>query len=95
VLGGVAVVSLGAFGYFALTGRQKQSDLEEQCAPRCATSEYDDMKQKYLFADIALGLAVVSGGLATWLFLDTGKSESKVGVRATPGGARAAWETRF
>lgn len=95
VLGGVAVVSLGAFGYFALTGRQKQSDLEDQCAPRCAGSDYDDMKRKYLFADIALGLAVVSGGVATWLFLDTGKTESKVGVRAMPGGAHAAWERRF
>lgn len=95
ILGGVAVVSLGAFGYFALTGRSKQSDLEDQCAPRCAESEYDDMKQKYLFADIALGVAVVSGAIATWLVLDSGKSESRVGVRAVPGGAKAAWEARF
>lgn len=95
ILGGVAVVSLGAFGYFALSGRQKQSDLEDGCAPNCAGSEYDDMKQKYLFADIALGIAVVSGGIATWLVLDSGKAESRVGVRALPGGAKAAWEARF
>lgn len=95
VLGGVSVVSLGAFGYFALSGRSKQSDLEDRCAPNCPVSDYDDMKQKFLFADIALGVAVLSGGVATWLVIGSGKSESRVGVQALPAGAAARWEARF
>jgi hypothetical protein len=95
VLGGVSVVALGAFGYFALSGRSKQSDLEDGCAPNCPESDYDDMKQKYLFADIALGVAVISGGLATWLVIGSGKSESRVGAGLLPGGGAARWETRF
>jgi hypothetical protein len=95
VLGGVSVVSLGAFGYFALSGKSKQSDLEDTCAPRCPDSDYDTMRQRYLFADIALGVAVVSGGVATWLVLGSSESPNRVGVRPLPAGAAATYETRF
>jgi hypothetical protein len=95
ILGGVSVVALGAFGYFALSGRSKESDLKDTCAPNCPVSDYDDMKRKYLFADIALGVAVISGGVATWLVIGSGKSESRVGVQALPAGAAARWEARF
>ncbi len=95
VLGGVSIVSLGAFGYFALSGKSKQSDLEDHCAPRCPGSDYDAMRQRYLFADIALGVAVVSGGVATWLVLGNSESPNRVGVRPLPAGAAATYETRF
>jgi hypothetical protein len=69
VFGGVGVVALGSFSYFALTGKSEENDLESRCAPRCKQSEADSLHQKYLFADISLGVALLSMGAATYFFL--------------------------
>lgn len=68
VAGGVGVVALGGFGYFALAGRSKETD-PHRCAPYCSQGSYDSMKQRYLLADIALGIGVVSLGTAAVIVL--------------------------
>lgn len=75
VLGGVGVAALGSFSYFALTGKSQENDLESRCAPRCKQSEADSLHQKYLFADISLGVALVSLGAATYFFMSGGEPE--------------------
>ena len=70
VLGGVGVVGIAGFALFALQGKSKQSDLDEQgCKPKCETEEVDEVRQSFLIADVALGIGLVSLGVATYLYL--------------------------
>jgi len=69
VLGGVGVVALGSFSYFALRGKSQENDLESSCAPNCSHDDYSSMKQKYLVADVSLGVGVLALGAATYFFL--------------------------
>jgi hypothetical protein len=86
IASGVAVAALGSFATFAILGRQKHESLAD-CSPECARSEqgdYDAMKRNYLIADISLGAAAVSAGVATVLFLTSG------GKEAPPSAAKAS-----
>jgi hypothetical protein len=73
VLGGVGVAGLIGFTAFALSGLSQESDLEA-CEPNCSTSDTDDLKQTYLFADISLAIGIVGLGGATYFYL-TSRSE--------------------
>ncbi len=80
VLGGVAVVGLAGFTAFGLAGKSKQSELDD-CKPNCTRGDVDSMRQKYLFADISLGVALVAGGAAAYLhFSDKKKEKEQPGV---------------
>ncbi|HYP99403.1 MAG TPA: hypothetical protein VER96_12100 [Polyangiaceae bacterium] len=77
VASGVGAAALVSFGAFALAGHGKQSTLDD-CAPNCSPSnhaDYDAMKRDYLIADISLGVAVASAGVATWLFFSSKPSK--------------------
>jgi hypothetical protein len=64
VLGGVGVAALGSFGLFAILGK-----VEEGCAPNCTADEVGSMRRNYVIADVSLGVAVLSLGAATVLYL--------------------------
>ena len=88
VFGGVGVVALGAWGIYALDGRNKQSELE-QCAPHCQASAVNAMRRSYLIADVLLGVSLVSLGTGTYFFFSHTEeptprgSTSTVWLRAT------------
>lgn len=67
VLGGVGVVALGAFGYFAWQGKHDADGLRSTCAPGCAPADVTAVRTKLTVADVALGVAVVSLAAATWI----------------------------
>jgi hypothetical protein len=70
VLGGVGVVGLAGFAYFALKGKSEEDAVTATgCKPDCSSSQVDPIKTKYLIADISLGVGVVSLGLATYFFI--------------------------
>jgi hypothetical protein len=69
VMSGTAVAALGSFAYFGITGRSDLSQLRHDCAGHCASSKVDAAWDKLIIADVSLGLAVLSTGLATWLFV--------------------------
>ncbi len=69
VFTGVGAVGLGAFAFFALTGKSDEDGLACADTKTCTDDDIDPIKQKYLFADIGLGVGVVSLGLATYFFL--------------------------
>jgi hypothetical protein len=64
VLGIVSAASLISFTAFALAGVAKES-----CAPTCSNQDYDTYKRDFLFADISLGLALISAGAGLWIAL--------------------------
>lgn len=76
VLSGVAVVGLGSFGYFGLTGKHQEHDLTSRCAPFCKDSEVDDMYRSYLVADVSLGVSLVAASVAGYLLFRTPASSS-------------------
>jgi hypothetical protein len=69
ITGGLAVVALGSFAYFGLSGRARASELRDQCAPSCPLSERDAVQTKYVIADVSLLAAVVLGGVSVWTLL--------------------------
>ncbi|TKD03507.1 hypothetical protein [Polyangium fumosum] len=79
VLGGLGVVSLGAFAYLGITGKGDLAGLRDGCGrtQSCAEADVDAVKTKLLLADVSLGVGVVSLGVATALFFTSGSGEKK------------------
>ena len=98
--GGLALVALGGFTYFALSGRNKENDLRDSCAPNCKSGSSDDMYRDYIVADIALGVAAVSTGLAIYFLIDSSQASSSAagglayGRTATGGPHGARYQPR-
>lgn len=92
VLGGVAVVGGAGFVGFGLAGRST-----ERCKGRCSDDEIDTLHRQYLLADVSLGVALVSGGIAGWLFLSSNNEPESgwVGVAPTRAGALVGGGRRF
>jgi hypothetical protein len=103
VLSGVAVVGLGSFGYFGLTGKHQENDLKSTCAPHCKDSEVDAMYRSYLVADVSLGVSLVAASVAGYLLFSTpsGASSSTakpifpVDVRLGTAGASMTYQASF
>ncbi len=86
VLGGVGVVGLGAAGVFGGLALSEKGDLEATCAPGCSEDQVGAVRTKLLVADVALGVGVVSLGVATVLFVTAGPDgdEAKEARRPAP-----------
>jgi hypothetical protein len=80
VLGGAGVVALASFGYFALSGRSRERELEKSCKPHCNEKEARGVKTKYLIADASLLAGVGLVGAGTYLYLSA-PDEPKQGLR--------------
>jgi len=86
VASSIGAAGLVSFGAFAAIGHGKQSTLDA-CSPNCAPSsraDFDAMRRDYLIADISLGVAVVSAGVATWLFLTSDRASTADQRAASP-----------
>ena len=77
VLGGVGIVSLGGFGFFALRGSSTRSDLDS-CKPFCAQDDIDSSKQNYLIGDVFLGVSIVALAGAVILYVTRPEKPAQV-----------------
>jgi hypothetical protein len=70
VLGGVAVVALGVFAVAAGTGASDYHSLESDCSPHCSSDRIDSVRTRFVVADVALVVGIVTGvgALGWWLF---------------------------
>ena len=103
---GVAVLGLATFGTFALLGSKDKSALDD-CAPSCPAAERDrrdELKTKFLIADVGLGVGAASAVLAGVLFLTSGggreepaaaRAARRFDVASDPLGARVLWRGEF
>ena len=101
VLGGLGVVALGSFGYFALSANSELGKLEDVCSPGCSDEQTKTGRTNALVADISLGVgAVALAGALTWALLsgdsgDAPKSAAQLTFAPTPTGANAYVSGRF
>ncbi len=79
VLGGVGVVSLGVFTYFAVRGADDRVTLG--CDRACSSSSYAHVNGELNVADVTLGVGVVSLGVAAIWWLVSRRAH---GVQAQP-----------
>ena len=65
---GTSGVALAAFGVLGVSGLVLRGDLGG-CKPTCSEERIDHGRTTFLGADIALGVAVVGAGIATFIYL--------------------------
>lgn len=94
VLGGVAVVGLGGFVGFGLSGKSQEGDLDS-CKPSCRPSDVDSMRRSYLFADVSLGVAVVAAGVGGYLYFKDKKRPTEQGMFVGAAADRRSMGARF
>ncbi len=101
VFGAVGLGAVIVGGSLWLSSEFDVTELrDEECSPACPASKRDTIETKRLFGDIAFGVGVVSLGIATVLFLNSGPSEgpppaAALDIQLTPGGGFATWAGAF
>ncbi|MDP9034609.1 MAG: hypothetical protein M3O50_07355 [Myxococcota bacterium] len=60
VMGGVAVVGLGVFAGFGLSGLNERTSLQSSCSPSCSNSQISSVRSKFVVADAGLAIAALS-----------------------------------
>jgi hypothetical protein len=60
VLAGAAVVGGGVFAGLAVGAKHKENTLATGCSPNCTDQQVDDLKSRYLMANVVVGVAGVA-----------------------------------
>ncbi|WP_394831882.1 hypothetical protein LVJ94_35735 [Pendulispora rubella] len=98
VTGGVALVGLAGFTYFALKGRGELDDLRSSCGPNCPQDDVDSARGKLLVGDVFLAGGLIAAGITTYLVLTRPTVRNPnvtFDVQAGPRGATAELRARF
>jgi hypothetical protein len=97
---GLSVASLGAATYFGIASLNDYRHDNQTCRPNCSSSVLNSLRTEEILVDVFGGVAIVAGGLATWLFLSRPDAGAKgqavtVGMALLPGGGAGAVGVRF
>jgi hypothetical protein len=76
VLGGVSALGGGGFVLLSAWGK-KDNDLLQRCAPSCQQASVDRVKQRYLAADVSLGVGAVALSSALLIYALSGSSSER------------------
>jgi hypothetical protein len=76
--GAVTLGAAAGFTVFALSGRSGKNDLEP-CKPDCMADQISAVRQKFIIADVLLGVSVVALAATGYLFFTRPLVTSKVG----------------
>jgi hypothetical protein len=68
-LGGVALAGLGAGTVFGVSAVGRRDELRQECAPRCAASDVDDVRRRAVFSNLSFGVGVAAAALAVTSYL--------------------------
>jgi hypothetical protein len=99
VLGGIGVLALGSFVYFAVSGTSDVDHLRSTCGLNCSSSDVSFAHTQLLVADISLGVSVLALGAGAWLFFTRPEAPTQpsagLTVQPLPGGGVARFTARF
>ena len=97
ILGGVSLVATASFIGWGIAGYERKRALEANCAPFCAQSDVDTVRQRYLFSDVSLAVAVASLGAASFLYLTRRELplHARVAIAVAPDEGRSACAVRI
>jgi hypothetical protein len=89
VAAGGAVVALGSFTFFALSGKSEEKSLASSCGPNCSDDQLRPVKRDYLIADVSLVIGIVAAAAAVvlaWPALSDSSPQAaaRVARRAAP-----------
>jgi hypothetical protein len=95
--GGAALIGFGVVGGLGLSAK---SEAESTCAPRCSDSVVGSIQDKFLIADVLMGVGLAALGAAlvigivTW---DDGSpsTSARLELGAAPGGGVASFRLEF
>jgi hypothetical protein len=97
---GLAIAGVGGIGagvVFYLSGKQRERDLRDECAPDCSKAQVDGVKRRLLYGDIAMtagALSLVAAGVTYFVLRDDRAPASgarlRLDVGAAPGGGGVA-----
>jgi len=79
LLGGAGVASLSAFAILATSAYASERELRDECGRACGEARVESVRERYLIADVALGLGIsslVAAG-ALWAFAPAGQTPSQ------------------
>jgi hypothetical protein len=82
VASAVGVLALGGFAYLGITGKSRESGFGS-CKPYCPSADVDEVRTRYIVADVALGVGVIAAGLATYWWAAT-PSAPQTALRWSP-----------
>jgi hypothetical protein len=88
VLGGVAVLSVGAGVALRILGANEFDDLSRECKPECSQGSVDAVERKYLLSNVALavgGAAAIAGVVV--YFVSAGSSRPSASLLVGPSGS--------
>jgi len=101
ILGGVSVVALGSFGFFAVSAKSELDKLRRACSPSCTDQQTRPGRTDALVADISLGVSVAAlTGAITWALVSGPRSRpspntARVSVSPLAHGGYAAFLAPF
>jgi hypothetical protein len=102
VFAGVAVAAFATETYFGVAGLNQRSEYLSHggCAPHCSLSEKNSVQTKFVVADVALGMGLVSSGVAAYFFFRRGAPKwaplaTSVDLLPRPGGAEVTLVGHF
>ncbi len=97
VAGGVGLVGIGGFVFFAASGKGAENRLASSCNPNCSNDQLSPVKRDYLFADIALVIGVVAAATAVilaWPALTDGPQGNRTASISAARNAPPPWMPR-
>lgn len=88
VLGGVGVLGLGVFAVVGGLGLADKSDAEQSCGSRCSDDVVDPIRTKFIVADVALsvGLLSLAAGITVGIITGLGSAPPSAALFLRPSG---------
>jgi len=88
VFSGLALAGAAGFVGLGLSGESDANHLRATCAPSCPASDVDSARTKVILANVSLGVAIASVGVAAgWLLLTRSSDGKTTALAVEPAGA--------
>jgi hypothetical protein len=100
VVGGIGIAGIAGFAILGATGLSQEASLDQRCAPHCSEAELRALRNRYLLADVSLGVGIAGLFVGGYLLFspspnDRSAKAPSVVVQASSHGAMATVRSAF